>query len=238
LPLDPALNLDFRISAGRASWGPISISDAAFAATRRAGDWTLRLLDGGLAKGALSGEATVSDCAERCKERANIAFTNVDLSELLQPFGVGALNGRASFKIETSAGGETPEAIIASAHAQANFKAENGALIGLNFEEALRRNQRRPLDAPRDLMVGQTPFDTAEAELAIDGGQAHLVAARLVGPGVNIEGKGDIDLSGCAFRARLEAAQADAQGAPAPDAARLNLDLGGSWFQPSLSAAP
>jgi AsmA protein len=237
-PLDPALDLDFRVSAGRASWGPILVSDAALAVTRRAGDWTFRVLDSSLDKGAFSAEASLSDCAERCKERAVVALSNVDLSELLRPFGVEALSGRASLKVEAAAEGETPEAVVASAHAQANFNAENGAILGLDFEDALRRNQRRPLDIARDLTTGQTPFDSAAAELAIDGGLARIVAARLAGPGVNIESNGEIDLSGCAWRTRFEASQADAQGAPTSDAARLNLELSGSWTHPSLSAAP
>ena len=204
-PLDPALDLDFRVSAGRVGWGPIQLSDAALAVTRRAGDWTLGLLDSSIDKGALSAEASLSDCAELCKERATLALTNVDLSELLRPFGVEALNGRASLKVEAAAEGQTPEAVVASAHAQANFKAENGAILGLDFEEALRRSQRHPLDIARDLATGQTPFSSADAELAIDGGRARIVAARLAGPGVNIESNGEIDLSGCAWGARFEA---------------------------------
>ena len=207
------------------------------AVTRRAGDWTFSVLDSSLDKGALSAEASLSDCAERCKERAEVALSNVDLSGLLRPFGVEALSGRASLKVEAAAEGETPEAVVASAHAQANFKAENGAILGLDFEEALRRNQRRPLDIARDLTTGQTPFDSANAELAIDDGRARIVAARLAGPGVNIESNGEIDLSGCAWRTRFEASQADAQGAPTSDAARLNLELSGPWLGP-LSAAP
>ena len=153
----------------------------------------------------MSAEASLSDCAELCKERATLALSNVDLSELLRPFGVEALNGRASLKVEAAAEGQTPEAVVASAHAQANFKAENGAILGLDFEEALRRSQRHPLDIARDLATGQTPFSSANAELAIDGGRARIVAARLAGPGVNIESNGEIDLSGCAWGARFEA---------------------------------
>ncbi len=233
-PLNPKVDLDVRISAAHVTWGPFVLSDAALAATRHAGDWKLEILDGGLAKGSITAEAEVAGCAAVCREHLKLSLGGVDLAELTQPFGRSS-SGRASFDLEVEAEGDDARTIVRTARGEASLKAEDGAIEGVSFEEALRRSQRRPLDVARDLSDGATPFTTAEVKLAIHDGEARLQAAHLAGPGAIVDASGAIDLAGCAWGIGLAAMQANSEGAPSPGAARLELAVDGPWAAPSLS---
>jgi hypothetical protein len=50
--------------------------------------------------------------------------------------------------------------------------------------------------------------------------------------------EGAIDIAAREFRTRLVATQADAQGAPSTDAARLTIMLSGPWSAPTVAALP
>jgi uncharacterized protein YhdP len=112
----------------------------------------------------------------------------------------------------------------------------DGSIDGVNFEQALRRSLRRPVEFGRDMAIGQTNFSTARARLDISGGQAQIVEARMDGPGAIVEMKGAIDIASRQWRARIEAMQASAIGEPSAEAARLTISLFGPWAAPSIAA--
>jgi len=235
--LDPALDLDLRISAGQMGWGTLALADAALEVNRRGGDWTFRVLDGNFGGGVLNGEVAVSGCALRCRERVRANLTHADLSKTLRPFGFALLSGRATVKVEATAEGDTPETIVATSNGTATLGADNGAISGCSFEEALRRSRRHPFDAARDLSSGETPFSVARADIVVKDGIAHLAQTRLAGPGVVIDGQGEIDLARRIWNLQFDAAQADLKGVPSPTGARMTLDLTGPWLAPILSVA-
>ncbi|MGO9741254.1 MAG: AsmA family protein [Roseiarcus sp.] len=234
-PLNPKVDIDVRISAAHVTWGSFALSDAALAAERRAGDWKLEILDGGLAKGSITAEAELAGCAAICREHLKLSLAGVDLAELTRAFGRQRLSGRASFDLAAEAEGDDAGTIVRTARGEASLKAENGAIEGVGFEEALRRSQRRPLEVARDLAEGDTTFTTAEAKLAIHDGEARVETAQLAGPGAIVDASGVIDLAGCAWGIDVAAAQANSEGAPSPGAVRLELAVDGPWAAPSLS---
>ena len=232
---DPDLDFDLRLSAGEAKWGPLILADAALAASRQRDSATFEALDATIAKGVANAEITVAGCDTGCRSHATVSLANADLYELLRPFGVNDLSGRATLKVDLSAEGDNAAALVASARGKASLKAEAGAVKGLNFEEALRRVQRQRPDLGRDFAVGRTSFNAARAELKLTEGHADIVEGHFVGPGVDIDASGAIDLVERAWRTRLAAVQANVDGKPSPDAATMTLDLDGPWSAPTLT---
>jgi hypothetical protein len=102
----------------------------------------------------------------------------------------------------------------------------------------MRRSQRRAIDLSRDMAIGQTTFTRASAKFIVANGNAKISGARIEGPGSAIDFEGDIDVAAREFHALLAATQADAQGAPSADAARLTIVLDGPWSAPVVAPLP
>jgi len=234
----PSIDLDLRLSAANLVWGDASFIDTALALQRQAGKSTLKIIEAGYAGGGLNGEIEIADCATGCQTRASLTLANADLGAIARLVGRKSLSGRVSGKLEVSATGETPASLIATADGELQVDAVDGVIYGLNFEEALRRGQRRSLDLARDFVVGKTAFRDIGAKLTFADGEADLDSAHLGGPGISIVGAGSIDVAKCAWATTIEARQADAQGKPSTEGGSLTLELNGPWRSPKLSLKP
>ena len=230
------LDLDLRVSASRATWGGHTLGDAAASLLQRDGRLTLKLLDGTAYQGALSGEASVQRSAAGLETTASASLEDADLGALLSEWGASTYTGRGGIKTNLHAVGAAPAELAASLSGTATLELQEGAIEGVNFEEALRRSLRRPVDVPRDMAIGETKFASARAELQIEDGQANIVEARTEGPGAVISAQGVIDIVAREWRAKIHAIQAGALGAPSADAARLTLALRGPWASPTIVA--
>jgi AsmA protein len=155
---------------------------------------------------------------------------------LLRDWGVSSYAGRCAARGVANASGETPAELAASATGAATFDLQAGVISGINFEEALRRSQRRTIEVARDMVSGQTRFSSATARIAIAGGEARIEDARAQGPGAIVEATGTIGLITRDWRVKLLATQATELGRPSPDAPRLGFALSGSWMAPLLTA--
>jgi AsmA protein len=87
----------------------------------------------------------------------------------------------------------------------ASLNAHDGALVGLNVEQLLRRLERRPLSGNGDFRSGRTPFDQLVLNLAIDHGVVAVQDMHVDGPAVRLAVGGqasvpmrDLDLKGTA----------------------------------------
>jgi AsmA protein len=234
----PDIDLDFRLSAADLTWGAASFVDAALVLQRQADKSTLKIIEAGYAGGGLNGEIEISDCAILCQTRASLTLANADLATLMHPFGRKSLSGRVTGEFDFTGAGESPASLVETAHGQLRIDAVDGEIRGVNFEEALRRSQRRSLDLARDLAVGKTMFSKVSAELTIADGAAVFESARLIAPGLCIAGAGRVELAERAWAAAIDARQADSQGDPSAEGASLSLGLNGSWRSPKLSLNP
>jgi len=230
------LDLDLRVSASRATWGGHTLGDAAASLQQRDGRLTLKLLDGTAYQGALSGEASVQRSTAGLETTASASLEDADLGALLSEWGASTYSGRGGMKAKLHAVGASPAELAASLSGTATLDLQEGAIAGVNFEEALRRSLRRPVDVTRDMAIGQTKFASARAELQIEDGQAKIVEAQTEGPGAIISAQGVIDIVAREWRAEIHAIQAGALGAPSADAARLTLALRGPWASPTIVA--
>ena len=87
----------------------------------------------------------------------------------------------------------------------ASLTAHNGALVGINVEQLLRRLERRPLSGNGDFRSGRTPFDQLVLSLKIDQGMVSVEDMHIDGPAVRLAVGGqasvpmrDLDLKGTA----------------------------------------
>ncbi len=229
-------DLDLRVSAAHAVWGWLAIDEAAASLMQMQGRATLKLLEATAFKGALAGELSIANCQTLCATQASVSLNNADVGALMANLGVKSVSGHGALKAKLSATGNSPADLVASATGDARIELQDGAVEGVNIEEALRRSQRRPVDLQRDLTIGGTAFKSAHARLDIADGHASIIEAKAEAAGAIVEVQGAIDLNGREWRARISAIQASALGTPSPDAARLILALYGPWAAPTLTA--
>ena len=129
-----------------------------------------------------------------------------------------------------------PAAAISSLTGTASLEASDGSILGVNLEDALRRSHRRPIDVERDIRLGTTTFDKVDASLAIGEGRAQVRRGIMTSHGVKAELDGLIELIDQSWALQVNAIQTDATGEESQDAARLTLDIGGPWSQPTIRA--
>lgn len=231
-----ALDLDLRVSAAHATWGGHALEAAAAALQQRDGRLTLKMIEATAYGGALSGEASIQRTPDGLETKATASLANADIGALMSDWGAASYSGHGGMEATLRAVGASPAEMAASLGGTATLEVEDGAVAGVNFEEALRRSQRRPVDVARDMAVGQTKFESARARLDITDGQARITKARMEGPGAIIDVRGGIDIVAREWRAKIDAIQAGALGAPSVDAARLTIALFGPWTAPTIVA--
>ena len=235
------VDLDLRVSATRAVWRGHALENAAAAVSQRDGRFSIKLLEAEFARGSLSGEMSVQATPGGCESRFSLALDDADLGALLGSFGERNFEGEGALRASFKARGRSPADIVASADGEGSLEIADGALRRLNFEEALRRGQRRLIDVARDMAAGATRFGAAHGRLEISNGEARFVDAATQGPGVALSLTGAIDLAARAWRARVVARQSSEDGLPTPDGAHLEFALYGPWsgpvFVPILSPA-
>ena len=231
----PRVDLDLRVSASRAVWRGHAIEDAAAAVSQRDGRFGVKLLDATFAHGSLTGEMWVEDKQGVCDSKLSLSLENADLGALLADFGERNFSGEGSLKFSIKAHGRSPAEIVATADGEGSLEIADGALRKLNFEEALRRGQRRLIDVARDMNAGATRFGAAHGRVEISNGEARFVDVATQSPGVSLAVSGAVDLLGRAWRAHVTARQSSEDGKPTPDGAHMDFALYGPWTGPGLA---
>jgi AsmA protein len=232
------LDLDLRISAAHADWGGHRIDDAAGSLICKDGELTAKLLQAAAYQGALKGELALARGEDGLETRLAGSLADADVGAALSDFGWSGYRGRGGFDFSLRSTGFAPADSVASLTGAASLDLQPGVIGGVSIEEAMRRSQRRPIDVAHDMAVGQTTFTRAHAQFAVAKGIAQIGAARIEGPGSALAIEGSINIAARVLDARLAATQADAQGAPSVDAARLTIVIAGPWSAPSVVALP
>ena len=145
-----------------------TLADAAASVIVNDGKLNITLIDAAAYGGRLQGEAAVAGVGRDVKMSARGELVDADLGAAIADFGQPVMtgSGRAQFAVEAS--GASPAAAIASLTGTASLEAADGAILGVNLEEALRRSRRRPIDVERDMRLGGTAFDKLDVSLALD----------------------------------------------------------------------
>ena len=229
-------DLDLRLSAGRLDVYGRELANAAASAILKDGVLTLSLVDAAAYGGRLQGETRVACVGNDVNVRARARLSAADFGAAFSDLGwfVPTGQGTLEFALETT--GASPAAVVAGLGGSASLKLGQGAVSGVNLEEALRRSQRRPIDVARDMRIGGTAFDTLALEFAFGHGIAHVVNGELAAHGVAANLQGQVDLLAQRWDLHANAIQTDAAGQASKDGARLSFDIEGPWTSPTIRA--
>ncbi|MGO9770471.1 MAG: AsmA-like C-terminal region-containing protein [Roseiarcus sp.] len=232
------LDLDLRISAAHADWRGHRLDDAAGSLICKDGRLTAKLLEAGAYQGVVKGQLTLARGANGLETQMAGSLVDADVGAALADFGWSGYRGRGGFDFSLRSTGFAPADSVASLTGAASLDLQPGVVDGVSIEEAMRRSLRRPIDVARDMAIGQTTFSRARAQFAVAKGIAAVSGARVEGPGAALAIDGEIDMAAREFHARLAATQADAEGAPSANAARLTIVLDGPWSAPTVAILP
>lgn len=231
-----AFDLDLRLSAAHLDVYGLALADAAVSAIVNDGKLSMSVIDAAAYGGRLAGEVDAACVGRDLKMSASGELADADLGAAMAAFGRPMATGRGGARFDIEASGASPAAAIANLSGTATLKATDGAILGVNLEEALRRSRRRPIDVDRDMRLGGTAFDQLEVSLSLDNGHARVERGAMTSHGVTADLSGLIDLVAWRWALRLKAVQTNEAGEESQDAARLTLDIGGSWSAPKIRA--
>jgi AsmA protein len=231
-----SFDLDLRLSAAHLDVYGLKLADAAASAIVTDGKLSATLMEGAAYGGRLQGEVGAAYVGRDLKLSARGELADADLGAAIADFAQPIVTGTGGAKFTLEASGASPAAAISSLSGTASLEASDGSILGVNLEEALRRSHRRPIDAERDIRLGGTTFDKAEASLAVGEGRAQVRRGVMTSPGVRAEVDGLIQLVDQSWALQVNAIQTDPTGEESQDAARLTLDIAGPWSQPTIRA--
>jgi AsmA protein len=231
-----SFDLDLRLSAAHLDAYGLKLADAAASAIVADGKLSATLMEGAAYGGTLQGEVGAAYVGRSLEFTARGELADADLGAALADFAKPIVTGTGGAKFTLQASGASPAAAISSLTGTASLEAADGSILGVNFEEALRRSQRRPIDAERAIGLGGTTFDKVDASLVVGEGRAQVQRGIMTSHGVKAELDGLIGLMDQSWALQVNAIQTDATGEDSPDAAHLTLDIAGPWSQPTIRA--
>lgn len=199
-------DFDLRLSAARIALSSAKLGRSAITASLRSGHMTLAIGESQAFGGMLKGSMSLARTEVGLDLKAQAQFTNVDLESCLSElFGVRRIDGKGNLAFAVEGSGASILALTRTLDGQSHLTARQGAVIGLNLEQLLRRLERRPLSGGGDFRSGRTPFERLTVALKIVQGIATIEDARLEGPAVRLTLGGsasiptrDLDLKGTA----------------------------------------
>jgi AsmA protein len=199
-------DLDLRLSAATVKIGGGQLGRTAIAANMRGGKLDVTVGEAQAFGGAARGSLGLANIAGGASVTSHLQFVDVDLAQCLgQIFGMRRLEGRGNLSVNVEGSGSSVLAVTNALNGNATMTAHNGALVGVDVEQLLRRLERRPLSGNGDFRSGRTPFDQLSATMKIEQGEVSLDDMHLTGPAVRLSIGGqisvptrDLDLKGVA----------------------------------------
>jgi AsmA protein len=200
------LDLDLRLSARRVSLGTAKLGRTGAAANLRDGRLTITIGESQAFGGTLTGSMSIGKAPTGSEVRSQLQFVDVDLESCLGDlFGLRRLEGKGTLTFSIEASGDSVLAFTHTLNGSANLTARNGALMGYNVEQLLRRLESRPLAGRSEFRTGRTQFEKLTASVKLEHGTAHVQEVRLDGTAIRLGIVGsasiparDLDLKGTA----------------------------------------
>jgi AsmA protein len=200
------LDLDLRISARRIVLGTVALGRTAAAANLRQGRLTVAIGDSLAFGGVLTGFMAVGKTPAGGEVESQLTFANVDLETCLgELFGTRRLEGKGTLTFAVKASGDSILGFAQTLNGSATLSAKQGAILGYNVEQLLRRLESRPLAARNEFRSGRTPFEKLNVSVKLVQGVAQVDEVRLDGAAIRLGIVGsasiparDFDLKGTA----------------------------------------
>lgn len=230
------LDLDLRLSASRVRLGRIQGDDAALSVMAKNGRLELGLGEIKAYKGVFKGRLSAQSMPQGGVEgRASLGFIGVEASPLLWDlWGRSALAGAATGSFILGGSGESFSQIVRTLDGRGQIQINNGQIAGVDFEQVLRRIEKRPLTGTLELRGGSTAFDTVTANMRVSRGVAAIEDGVMIGKGARIDFAGQAQMGDRTLKVEAAATQADVNGAARKEAPQFQFNIAGPWESPSL----
>lgn len=231
-------DLDLRFSAGQARMGGVKLDDVAANLIVRAGRIETSLNRATLNRGTVKGRLGLAMMPGGVDLKAQTTFDRLDIGGFVSDIGQGRwISGLAQGQVVLDATGEVHSDFLRQASGRAAITVRNGELVGIGFNDALRRAERRPLSMPLEWRGGRTSFDQAQVVLNIAKGVGEIAEGQLTSPGVRAALKGRVSLveRSLALKAMVEGqAATPAAGSDPPPVSPLVFEITGPWNGPAM----
>lgn len=227
------LDLDLRLSASLARLQKIQIKNAGMAIKSTEEQIDFALFDALSGNGHIKGRLNAARHSEGLQLRLNANLQDLEsgkvLGDLLRnnPL-MGTINGQ----IMLDTYGRDIASLMQALTGTIDVEIENGDVIGIDLDQALRRSEKRPLSVPLEIRRGRTSFTKAKILARCEGGFLILDQAQASGFNLASNLEGRLSFVERTFALRLSSQQTAQDGSSKPDAQRLLLDLTGPWESP------
>jgi AsmA protein len=230
---------DVTLTAGEFVFHKLRLAPLSLKATLAGG-----LLRVSLAQTALYGgrmTATfVTDAAQKIP--AHAARLDLDGVSALPLFSdladFDAFDGRLRGKLDLTATGQSPRALVASLSGTADLKLSDGEIRGLNVADMMRSLMSQVLTGWQAGERKKTDFNEFSATFQLKDGQATTLDLNLAGPLVRMRGTGIVDLLTRQLSFRLDpkvVASLEGQGGPSdPLGLGVPVIVQGPWREPQI----
>ena len=200
------IDLDLRLSAANVVMSNAKLGRTAVGANLRAGNLVLTVGEAQAYGGVIRGSLSVANANSGVDLKSQLQFTEVDLENCLgQLFGLHRLEGKGNISFAVEGSGSSVLGVTQTLNGTASLIGQDGALLGLNVEQLLRRLERRPLSGGGEFRTGRTPFDKIAVALKINQGIVTVDDVKIEGSAVRLALAGsaaiperDLDLKGTA----------------------------------------
>lgn len=220
-------DLDLRLSALKAELGRLHLGDMAASILVRPGRIEASLGRADFHEGTLKGRLSLIAQDNGVDVKSQGAFAGVNIATFLSEIGQPRwITGTAQGQFSLEGLGATPAEVMRRAQGRSTITVKEGELVGISLNDALKRVEKRPLSASLSWKGGRTPFDQAQAQLAVTGGIGEFVESRISAPAFSTQINGRISLPERALDMKAEVSPITTSPSIAP---AIVFGVSGGW---------
>jgi AsmA protein len=229
------IDLDLRLSAANITIATAKFGRTAIAANLRGGKLAVTIGESQAFGGVLKGSLMLASSENGADFKSQLQFTDVDLeTSLREIMQFRRLEGRGDVAVELDAHGNSVMALTRTVNGVATLTGRQGALVGLNVEQLLRRLERRPLSGAGDFRNGRTPFEKLTVNLKVTQGTVTVEDVRMEGSKVRLGLAGSASIPSREFDLRGVAALASTTANNTAPVFELPFVVQGPWDDPMM----
>ena len=228
-------DLDLRLSAARIDLTNAKLGRTAVSANMRDGRLTVTIGESQAFGGVLKGSLGFGKEKNGAEIKSELQFADVDLESCLGDlFGIHRLDGRGTLAVAIDGAGDSVLALTQTLNGSATLTATQGALVGLNIEQLLRRLELRPLSGGGDFRRGRTPFERLVMTLKLAAGTATVEHVKLEGSAVKLAVAGTASIPDRALDLKGTAQLVSAHAGDVATDFELPFVVQGPWDDPIM----
>lgn len=236
------LQLDLRLSAARATAGPLELGQLAATAQIKEGLAAFDISDSSAFGGVIQAGLRIDRSSQANKAEVRFLASDVDINAFGAAVGLGQAMPQAKGTISTIVSGPADhwEAMLSRAEGSISVKLGPGSVAWFDLDAFRERASRGGFFPLREIPAGTIAFESAEFRSTVTSGVAKLDTAKVMQPRQIIAFTGILPLvgQGIALSGSIlprEPAASTATGAPAETPPLAAFFVGGSWRAPFVS---